>query len=107
MERRKVLRVQVNFLVDFTADGVKGQTRAKQISEFGILIGPLDQPQLMSEKHVRLQFTLPTAEALDVKGYCAYVTTTSAGIRFETMNEKTKSVLGRFVNSSEEAGQTT
>lgn len=99
--------MQVDFLVDYNADGIKGQTRAKQISEFGILIGPLDQPQLMSEKHVRLQFTLPTAEALDVKGYCAYVTTTSAGIRFETMNEKTKSVLCQFVNSSEEASQAT
>ncbi len=99
--------MQVNFPVDFAAEGIKGQTRAKQISEFGILIGPLDHPQLMSEKHVRLQFTLPTSEALDVKGYCAYVTTTSAGIRFETMNEKTKGVLGRFVNSSEEASQTT
>jgi len=99
--------VPVTFLVDFTADGVKGQTRAKQISEFGILIGPLDQPQLMSEKHVKLQFTLPTSETLDVKGYCAYITTTSAGIRFETMNEKTKATLSHFVNSSEETSQTT
>lgn len=98
--------MQVNFLVDFTAEGIKGQARAKQISEFGILIGPLEQPQQMSEKHVRLQFTLPSSESLDVKGYCAYVTTSAAGIRFETMNEKTKSVLSHFVNSSEEASQT-
>jgi hypothetical protein len=95
----------VSFPVEYAAEGLKGQTKAKQISEFGILIGPLDQPQLMSEKHVRLQFTLPGSETLELKGYCAYITTTSAGIRFETMNERNKSLLGRFVNTSAEASE--
>ena len=101
VERRKVLRVEVNFPVAFSAEGFKGKTLAKQISEFGVLIGPLDHPQMIMDKHVRLQFALPGCATMDLKGFCAYTTTSAAGIRFETMPEKDKSTLAKFVNGGD------
>ena len=104
MERRKVLRREVNFQVTFHADGTKGNTSAKQLSEFGMLIGPLDHPRLLLEKHVQLQFTLPSGDACKIRGFCAYVTPIAAGIRFETIPDDLKQKLARFVN--EEAVKT-
>jgi hypothetical protein len=98
VERRKVLRREVNFEVAFSADGVRGTTLAKQLSEFGMLIGPLDHPRLLLEKHIQLQFALPGSEPCKVRGFCAYVTPTSAGVRFETIPEELKQKLSRFVN---------
>jgi hypothetical protein len=88
----------VDFPVAYSAEGFDGQTRAKQLSEFGVLIGPLDQPQRIAERHVRLEFTLPGHEKIQLKGFCSYVTPTAAGIRFDPMPEKIKNALERFVN---------
>lgn len=97
-EKRKVLRREVDFEVGFSAEGVKGQTRARQLSEFGMLIAPLDHPRLMLDKHVKLQFALPGAKPYEVKGFCAYVTPTAAGIRFDSLTPDIKSALVKFVN---------
>jgi hypothetical protein len=88
----------VDFEVSFAADSQKGRTRARQLSEFGILIGPIDHPRLMLEKHVQLQFAIPGEKPWSLKGFCAYVTPTAAGIRFETIPEDIKGMLSRFVN---------
>jgi len=101
MERRKVLRREVDFPVTFSAEGGKGTTQAKQLSEFGMLIGPLDHPRLLLEKHIQLQFALPGHEPCKIRGFCAYVTPMSAGIRFEVIPEEMKSKLSRFVNEEE------
>lgn len=98
MERRKVLRRDVDFEVAYSADGVRGTSRAKQLSEFGMLLGPLDHPRLLLEKHIQLQFALPSQEPCRIRGFCAYVTPTSAGIRFETIPEDLKQRLARYVN---------
>ena len=103
VERRKVLRKEVGFEVAYSADGSRGATRAKQLSEFGILIGPLDHPRLLLEKHVHLEFALPGHDRCKVRGFCAYVTPNSAGVRFEVMPEDLKQRLSVFVN--EEAVQ--
>jgi hypothetical protein len=98
VERRKVLRREVNFEVAFSTDGARGTTLAKQLSEFGMLIGPVDHPRLLLEKHIQLQFALPGQEPCKVRGFCAYVTPSSAGIRFETIPDELKHRLSRFVN---------
>jgi hypothetical protein len=100
MERRKVLRREVSFEVAYSADGVKGKTQARQLSEFGILIGPLDHPRMILEKHVQLQFSLPDKQAFQMKGFCAYITTTAAGIRFDNVPEQVKIVLAKYVNGN-------
>jgi hypothetical protein len=62
VERRKVLRREVNFEVAYASEGAKGKTQVRQLSEFGMLIGPLDHPRLLLEKHIQLQFALPGHE---------------------------------------------
>jgi hypothetical protein len=104
VERRKVLRREVNFEVAFSADGAFGTTMAKQLSEFGILIGPMDHPRLLLEKHIQLQFALPGQEPSKVRGFCAYVTPIAAGIRFETVSNDLKQKLARFVNEDNARG---
>jgi hypothetical protein len=99
VERRKVLRREVSFDVAFAADGVKGHTQAKQLSEFGMLIAPLDHPRLLFEKHVQLHFALPgDKENYRVRGFCAYVTPIAAGVRFESIPDDLKQKLSVFVN---------
>ncbi len=89
----------MNFDVAFSADGVKGTTQAKQLSEFGMLIAPLEHPRLLYEKHVQLQFSIPGgSENYKVRGFCAYVTPIAAGIRFEVMPDDLKQKLSVFVN---------
>lgn len=88
----------MDFPVTFSAEGFTGQTRARQLSEFGMLIGPLEQPQRIADRHVRLEFTLPGYPKFQLKGFCSYITPTAAGIRFDSMHEKTKGMLDRFVN---------
>ena len=63
-----------------------------------MLIGPLDHPRLLLEKHVQLQFALPGHESCKMRGFCAYVTPVAAGIRFEIIPEDMKQKLARFVN---------
>ena len=104
MERRKILRREVNFKVAYSAEGNEGKTSVKQLSEFGMLIGPLDHPRLLLEKHIQLQFALPGQEPCKMRGFCAYVTPVAAGIRFETIPEEMKQKLTRFVN--EESSKT-
>lgn len=98
MERRKVLRREVSFEVAYSAEGVKGRAPSRQLSEFGILIGPLDHPRLLMEKHIQLSFTLPDHPPFQMRGYCAYITTTAAGIRFDNVPQEIKAVLAKFVN---------
>ena len=98
VERRKVLRREVNFDVAFSADSARGTTQARQLSEFGMLIGPVDHPRLLLEKHIQLTFALPGQDPCKVRGFCAYVTPSSAGIRFETIPDDLKQKLARFVN---------
>ena len=88
----------MDFPVAYSAEGFNGQTRARQLSEFGMLIGPLEHPERIAERHVRLEFTVPGYEKVQLKGFCSYVTPTAAGIRFDPMPEKTKIALDRFVN---------
>jgi hypothetical protein len=103
VERRKVLRREVNFEVAYAAEGGKGKTQVRQLSEFGMLIGPLDHPRLLLEKHIQLHFALPGHEPCKMRGFCAYVTPVAAGIRFETIPEDMKQKLSRYVN--EELGK--
>lgn len=102
-ERRKVLRREVNFQVAFTCDGHKGTTLAKQLSEFGMLIGPLDHPKLLYEKHMQLHFALPEQEPCTLRGFCAYVTPIAAGVRFETVPDDMRQRLSKFVNEDVQA----
>ena len=98
VERRKVLRREVNFDVAFSADSARGTTQARQLSEFGMLIGPVDHPRLLLEKHIQLTFALPGQDPCKVRGFCAYVTPVAAGIRFEMIPDDLKQKLARFVN---------
>jgi hypothetical protein len=109
VERRKVLRREVTFEVAYASEGVNGTTQVRQLSEFGMLIGPLDHPRLLLEKHIQLQFALPGYDPCKMRGFCAYVTPVAAGIRFETIPEDMKQRLARFVNeeSAKPAGAPT
>ncbi len=73
-------------------------TFAKELSEFGMLIGPVEHPRLLLEKHIQLQFALPGTETCKIRGFCAYVTPSAAGIRFEVIPDDLKQKLARFVN---------
>ncbi len=100
------MRRDVDLEVSIGAAGKKHRTRAVQMSEFGMLVGPFENPAAVLAKHVELDFYLPGGKKgqkpLHLKGNVAYVAGNTAGIRFDSVPEDVKAALREFVGKETE-----
>ncbi|OFV96145.1 MAG: hypothetical protein A3F68_04750 [Acidobacteria bacterium RIFCSPLOWO2_12_FULL_54_10] len=101
-ERRRNTRIPVDFTVAVTMGRKILKWRAKEFSEFGVLLASKDkvnEKQLVGQDF-RLALELnPDQPAITVTGIVAYASTTGLGVRFKNVPAHDQAALRYYVDA--------
>lgn len=96
MEKRRVRRVEVDLKVSIRQGKQVAQGRAKQFSEYGMLVEPSEVGQ--AGQRYDLSFALPGHRAhFRLKGIAVYATGKGVGIRFEHVPRETTGAFRSYI----------
>ncbi len=97
-QRRRVPRIPVDFPVTLTWGRKRIRCRAREFSEFGILLTP-PQKELVGE-NIQLDLTLePPSPALSLSGVVVYAVDKGIGVRFENVSPDQQAPLKNYVQA--------
>ncbi len=98
MDKRRVLRIPVDWEVSLRHGKQVIHGRALQFSEFGMMVGPADVAQV--GKRYEVTFALPGHRSqFRMRGFVVYGTAKGVGVRFESVPPEVTASFRQFVQS--------
>jgi len=92
------MRISVDFPAKLTCERKQYQYRAREFSEFGILL--VSKNKELVGKDVDLELNLDSPEAsFSLQGVVAYATDTGLGVRFKNLTREAQAVLRNYIQT--------
>lgn len=95
-ERRRTTRIPVDFPAKLVLGRKQYRCKAREFSEFGILLACDDKDLVGSDVDVDL--TLESGQSsVSLKGIVAYATESGVGVRFKNISSEHRALLKRYI----------
>ena len=99
-ERRRVARISANFPVTLQLNGKQYSVRAKEFSEFGILLATSRKDLLGESVEVALQLN-PEQPSVPMKGVVVYCTEAGMAVRFKDISSEQRALFNSYIESQD------
>jgi hypothetical protein len=98
MERRRSMRIPVEWELTLRHGDKVIRATARQFNEYGMLVSSPQALEIGQRYHV--SFSLPGEQRVfDVRGFAVYANNTGVGVRFELVPPEMTAEFRRFVNA--------